>query len=135
MPRPVVFTAETRARLLARIEMGTSLSAAAVASGVSANTAKAWLARGRREDSGAYAAFAAAVEAARAVARARPEPMGADELERLVSEMARAGSVQAAKLRWEMLRASAATTSGASEPVASSKIDELAGRRRAGEIA
>jgi hypothetical protein len=34
-----------------------------------------------------------------------------------------------------MLRASAATTSGASEPVASSKIDELAGRRRAGEIA
>lgn len=134
MPRPAVFTAETRARLLARIEMGTSLSAAAVASGVSANTAKAWMARGRRETSGPYVDFVSAVADARSAARARPAPMGADELARVVSELARAGSVAAAKLRWEMLRADA-VPAVASEPVAVSTIDQLAARRRAGEIA
>jgi transposase len=131
-----VFTPEARARVLARVELGVSFEEAATAAGLKVDTVKGWLARGRREDAGAYADFAAAVAAARAVARARPEPMGTDELERLVSEMARAGSVQAAKLRWEMLRAaSAPAASREPAPTARSKIDELAARRRAGEIA
>ena len=66
---------------------------------------KAWLTRGRREDSGDYAEFAQAVEEARAVAAVRPEAMDDEELARVVSQMPRACSVQAAKLRWEMLQA------------------------------
>lgn len=135
MASRAVFTPEAVARVLARVELGVSFEEAATASGLKVDTVKGWLARGRREQSGAYAEFAAAVAAARAVARARPEPMGADELECLVSEMARAGSVQAAKLRWEMLRAEAVPTAARSAPTARSKIDELAARRRAGEIA
>jgi transposase len=129
-----MFTPEACARLLARVELGVSFEEAATAAGVKVNTAKAWLARGRREDSGAYAAFAADVEAARAVARARPAPMDAAELARVVSELARAGSVAAAKLRWEMLREAAASAAAREPvPVTSSTIDQLAARRRAGE--
>jgi ketosteroid isomerase-like protein len=50
-----------------------------------------------------YAAFVEAMDEARLAARARPEPMDVDELARVVSDQARAGSVQAMKLRWEML--------------------------------
>jgi hypothetical protein len=50
--------------------------------------------------------------------------MGADELARVVSEMARKGSVQAAKLRWEMLRA----PNGQEAPDAD-EFDELKARR------
>jgi hypothetical protein len=119
--------------VLARVELGVSFEEAATAAGLKVDTVKGWLARGRREDAGEYADFAAAVAAARAVARAAPAPMDAAELARVVSETARAGSVQAMKLRHEMLRAEAAPAGGAAEPIAQSKIDELAARRRAGE--
>jgi hypothetical protein len=55
--------------------------------------------------------------------------MDADELAVRVSEMVRAGSVQVAKLRWEMLRAS----SGPDEPAEDdpfAEFDELARQRQ-----
>lgn len=131
-----LFTAEARARVLARVELGVSFEEAATAAGVNAHTARAWLARGRREDSGPYADFVSAVADARAVARAAPAPMGADELARVVSELARAGSVAAMKLRHEILRAEAVAATPAARAVvghAVSTIDQLAARRRAGE--
>ena len=51
--------------------------------------------------------------------------MNADELARVVSEMARRGSVQAAKLRWDMLTA---TEEPDKEPA--DEFDELKERRR-----
>lgn len=60
------------------------------------------------------------------MARARPAPMGEDELAAVVSELARAGSVQAAKLRWEMLRATIAAEDQADPLV---ELDRLALRR------
>jgi hypothetical protein len=52
--------------------------------------------------------------------------VGDEELARVVSQMARKGSVQAAKLRWEMLRAS----DGQERPEAD-EFDELKARRAA----
>jgi hypothetical protein len=60
--------------------------------------------------------------------------MDESELARIVSAMARGGSVQAAKLRWEMLRAPQGSASEPDEderladPLA--ELDELAQRRR-----
>ena len=67
-----------------------------------------------------------AVDAARAMAGARQAPMDEDELAGVVSELARAGSVQAAKLRWEMLRAAIAAEDQADPLV---ELDRLALRR------
>jgi hypothetical protein len=47
-------------------------------------TAKGWLTRGRRGQGGEYTEFVEAMDDARAAARARPEPMDADELARVV---------------------------------------------------
>ena len=118
------FTPEIRGALLERIAAGVSLSDAARAAEVREATVKGWLTRGRREASGDYSDFARRVDEARAAAEERPEPMGTDELAIVVSEMVRKGSVQAAKLRWEMLR-------GADEePEApADEFDELKARR------
>jgi transposase len=99
------FTPEVRGALIERTGLGLSLADACRSVGVREATVKGWLTRGRREGSGDYAEFVAAIERAREAARERPDPMDADELARVVSEMARKGSVQAAKLRWDMLTA------------------------------
>lgn len=127
------FTPETRGALLERFAAGVSLRDACRAIELREGTVKGWLTRGRREDSGAYAEFAAAVEAAREEAAARPEPMDADELARAVSQMVRGGSVAAAKLRWEMLLRNhgenrEGVTDDGDDPLA--EVDELAKRRR-----
>jgi hypothetical protein len=123
------FTAEARTAIVARVEVGVPFEDAAQAAGVPANTAKAWLARGRREDSGAHADFAVAVDQAREAAQSRRVPMDEDELARVVSDAARAGSVQAMKLRWEQIRA-AKNIGQEEKPGPQSKVDELAARRR-----
>jgi hypothetical protein len=120
------FTPENRGSLIERTAAGVSLPDAARATGIREATVKSWLTKGRRESSGEYAEFAAAIDRARESARSRPEPMDADELARVVSEMARKGSVTAAKLRWEMLRST--DEEDASEPV--DEFDELRLRRR-----
>jgi transposase len=120
------FTPENRGALIERTAAGVSLSDSARATGIREATLKSWLTKGRRESSGDYADFAAAIDEARESARSRPEPMDADELARVVSEMARKGSVTAAKLRWEMLRDAASDDDHA--PV--DEFDQMKERRR-----
>jgi transposase len=119
------FTPETRGALLERVAAGVSLRDACRAVGLRDGTVKGWLARGRQEGSGPYSEFAEAIDQARQAAKDRPQPMDADELAQVVSEMARNGSVQAAKLRWEMLRASEG-----GERAPGDILDELEARRR-----
>jgi hypothetical protein len=116
------FTPEVRRALVERTAQSLSLADACRSEGLRLNTVKGWLRRGRREDSGPYADFAQAIEQARARSASRPEPMDADELAQVVSQMARKGSVQAAKLRWEMLRAP-----DAERPERGDEFDELKG--------
>jgi hypothetical protein len=111
--------------------MGMSFADAALAEGVKVPTAKTWLARGRREGSGDYFEFAQAIDRARVEARTLPEPMGCDELLRVMSNFARNGSVQAGKLVWEILTTGEQPAEDEpANPLA--EIDELARRRRAG---
>jgi hypothetical protein len=118
------FTPEHRQGLLERTAQGVALADACRAEDLRLNTVKSWLHRGRQEDEGPYADFAAGIEQARAAASAAA-PMDADELAQVVSQMARKGSVQAAKLRWEMLRASEGDVKPAGDI-----LDELEAKRR-----
>ncbi len=120
------FTPEVRGALLERVASGVSLRDAARAVGVREKTVRSWITRGRRDGTGSYAEFVTAIEAARARALARPQPMGRGELAAVVSRMARGGSVQAAKLRWEMLRAEQ-TDAVNGDPMA--ELDQIAGLR------
>jgi transposase len=120
------FTPENRGALLERFAAGVSIPDACRAAGISHKTVKGWLARGRQESEGEYHDFARAADEARAAAAARQPPMDEAELAEVVSRMARRGSVQAAKLRWEMLRA----PDGQERPPAD-EFDELKARRAA----
>ena len=125
------FTAETRGGLVERTAAGVSLPDACRALELREQTVKSWLQRGRHEGSGPYAEFVAAIENARASSAARPGPMDAAELARVVSQAARAGSVAAMKLRHAMLAAEQgdddATGDNNDDPLA--EVDELARRR------
>ncbi len=96
------FTPEVRAAITARVELGASYVDAARAAGVKPATAKTWLARGRREDTGDYHDFATGIEQAREQASSG-QPGDAAELKRRVWAMVEAGSVEAAKLYHRML--------------------------------
>jgi len=112
--------------VLAAVEAGCSLADAARQAGVAERTVKRWLARGRREQAGAHQEFTEAVEKVWA-ARELPssdEPMDGHELRVSVSEAARAGSVPAMKLYWEMLLADRER-----RPNPLAEFDELARRR------
>ncbi|MDQ3647479.1 MAG: hypothetical protein M3433_02640 [Actinomycetota bacterium] len=122
------FTPEVRGALIERTAAGVSMRDACRVLELREKTVAGWLARGRREDSGPYADFVRAIEAAREDARSRPEPMTVEEHRLAVSEAARQGSVQALKLYWEMLRARDTEEPAVPGPV--SKIDELAAKRR-----
>jgi hypothetical protein len=119
---------EACAAIIARVEQGVPFKDAARAAGVKYETARSWLGRGRREDSGPYAEFAQAIEQARHSA-VTGASMDADELAQVVSEMARKGSVQAAKLRWEMLRVADEREAAAARYL--DEFDELKARRAA----
>jgi hypothetical protein len=123
-----LFTDEARSQVLASVSLGVSLDDSARAAGVSPRTLRSWIERGRREDAGAYAAFVQGIETARQAARARPEPLTAEEHRLAVSDMVRAGSVTAAKLYWELLKADPPDEADESEPA--SVIDMLARKRR-----
>lgn len=119
------FTPEVRGGIIERVAAGISLADASREVNVRLGTVKGWLKRGRSEAETDYAEFAQRVEQARQGAAERPQPMDADELAAVVSQMARKGSVQAAKLRWEMLRA----LEEAPEPAETDEFDELRTRR------
>ena len=83
------FTPEARGALIERVASGVSLADVARAIGVREKTVKGWITRGRREDEGAYAAFAPRIGQARREADEPPEPMDADELARAPSQAPR----------------------------------------------
>jgi hypothetical protein len=92
------FTDETRATVLGYVAAGASLADAARRAGVREKTLTGWLARGRREDLGPFAAFAADVADARRRAQQSPGPMSPSEFREHLERAVRAGSVQAMKL-------------------------------------
>ncbi len=98
------FTTERRTQIIEAVAAGVSIADAANAAGVRHTTLKEWLAKGRADDApDDFAAFAAAVDGARRASDERPEPMTRDELKHVVSDMARRGSVNAAKLYADIL--------------------------------
>jgi transposase len=86
---------------------GLTIAEAAKAAGVAHKTVKNWLAKGRAElknGGGPYADFVLSIEDVRRQAEEKKQPMTEDELELVVSESARAGSVAAQKLYYEILQ-------------------------------
>lgn len=131
MARPSKFNPEARAVLIGGIANGLTLEDAARAAGVGTQTVKTWLRRGRKEESGEFAEFARAVTESRD--KALPEPLTEDEHRRLVSAIARKGSVQALKLYWEIILADRDANETEDEQPADplAGVDELAERRAA----
>jgi len=99
------FTPEICEGLVELVIDGLTIKDAARAMEVREKTVRNWLAKGRSEEGGPYAAFAEAIDEAQQEAEVREEPMDRDELLLVVSKAARKGSVQAMKLMEEMLRA------------------------------
>ena len=122
------FTPESRAIVVHELTTGLNLVEAARAAGLNEHTLKNWLTRGRKDESGDYADFNDAVEEARKTAL--PEPLTEEEHRRIVSAVARKGSVQALKLYWEMIRADQDQAESQTEPL--DAVDELASRRAVG---
>lgn len=90
------FTPETRGELLAQIRSGMGYGAACESIGLSVNTGKGWLRRGRQEPDTEYGTFAQAVDAAREAAAAAE--MTDAEFKAHLNTAVRRGSVQAMKL-------------------------------------
>jgi hypothetical protein len=123
---------EAMSGIATRLEYGVSLADAARAQGVPPDTAKSWLRRGRAEQTGPYADFAAATKEARDRV-AEQTPLDYEELRKVVARAARAGSVQAMRLWWELLRETAEETAAAEEDDPFAEFDELARQRAARE--
>jgi transposase len=107
MTTPSQAFAEHGGAVLATLLAGVSAADAAEKHGITERTIARWLQRGREHSDGPYGDFAKAVDAARADVHHgghESKPMDEAELVRVVSERARQGSVQAMKLRWDMLR-------------------------------
>lgn len=91
-----------REGLLASVRAGVTVDEAARSAGVRVNTVRSWLSRGRKAPEGPYGRFAAEIDASRELKRL-PAPLELraltrDELERVLAEKVRAGSVQAMRL-------------------------------------
>ena len=97
-----LFTAELRGELLAQIRSGMGFAEACESVGLSVNTGKGWLRRGRQNPGTEYAAFADAVDQARDAAAAAE--MTTAEFQSHVNTAVRRGSVQAMKL-WLQINA------------------------------
>lgn len=129
------FTVEVRAALIERFAAGCSVADAARDGGVREKTLKTWLTRGRRGDSPAHVEFVERVDKARADSERRVSgAMDRAELLCVASRSARAGSVAAMKLVWDMVgKQPAQANDGKSEFDSDSikAMDELARRRSA----
>ena len=95
-----LFTAELRGELLAQVRSGMGFAEACESVGLSVNTGKGWLRRGRQNPGTEFAAFADAVDQARDAAAAAE--MTTAEFQSHVNTAVRRGSVQAMKL-WVQL--------------------------------
>jgi len=94
------FTTETRGQLLASVRAGMGFKEACESIGLSVNTGKGWLSRGRQHPGTEYSAFADAVDQAREAAAAAE--MTTAEFQSHVNTAVRRGSEQAMKL-WVQL--------------------------------
>lgn len=96
-----------REGLLASVRAGLTVDEAARLAGVRVNTVRSWLSRGRKAPEGPYGRFAAEIDASRELKRlpARSELLTRDELEGLLAEKVRAGSVPAMRLWVDLHRA------------------------------
>ena len=95
----IVFSEEVAEDIVGRIACGASQADAARAVGVNPRTLQVWLARGRREDAGAYSDFAAAVARARDVREQDLDwPMSLADVRLELERAIRAGSVRAAEI-------------------------------------
>lgn len=115
------FTPDTRASITASLRAGGSFAGACREVGLRQKTAEGWLTRGRREDEGPYAEFAAAVDEAREVVERAS--LSREDFEWHLAKAVRAGSVQAMKL-WAELNVKKGGDSG--EP---DLFDDLAAAR------
>lgn len=88
--------------LLGAIRDGLTLSEACSDAGLSENTAKTWLKRGRREDATEYAAFSEAVDRAREAAAS--DAMEEPEFLAYLNAAVRKGSINAMRLWWQVHR-------------------------------
>jgi hypothetical protein len=131
---PSKFTEDRRAAVLEALRAGVSLEDACRPLAVSAGTVSNWLSRGRREQGGAYAAFAADVDRARAGHERELAERGLDmdDLLRLLEGAARHGSVSAAKFLLERRDREAAGGRETNPSPTAGGFDELAQRRRPG---
>jgi transposase-like protein len=91
---PSKLTDEATERLVQSLRAGASIPDAAAFAGLSANTVKSWLRRGRREAGTPFARLAANVDAARAEWTAT-HPLNEADLLRLLEQAAMRGSVRA----------------------------------------
>jgi len=132
MPRPKKRDSgritEVGGTVVGAVAAGVSLADAARRAGISERTLYNWLKRGEHEPDSTYGMFAAAVAAARDHSTQAP-PMTDDALRVAVSRAARAGSIQAMRLYWEMLHADTGDEEAPDDPLLA--LDELARWRRA----
>lgn len=119
----------------AAIEAGASLADAAREAGCSPRTVERWLARGRADLHGPYGPFTDAVDYARGMQDLEDarETLDPDEHKALVTKAARAGSVPAMRLWWQMEKHEKESRRAASEDTLN-PLDELARLRRVREM-
>lgn len=114
-----------RAELIGLTRAGLTLVDACARAGLSENTVKSWLKRGRKEVGTDYADFADALDRARA--EAADALMDEDEFMAHLNKAVRTGSVQAMKLWWEINGGDDGEGEGSADP--QDEFDELASRR------
>ncbi|HYI37253.1 MAG TPA: hypothetical protein VEX39_11635 [Thermoleophilaceae bacterium] len=120
---------EVQAPLVAAVVNGATVAEAAVTVGAPYRTVKRWLARGRSESDSRYVGFAAAIDAARERSGAIEETdLSEQELEAVAWRAARAGSVLAMRLCWELLQRRRVANPSAEEQIFL-ELDEIALRR------
>jgi transposase len=95
--------------MVALVRSGLSVDEAASREGVNIHTVRSWLSKGRKEPQGRYGRFASEVDAMRSLQtlpdRSKLGAFTRDELERLLAEKIRAGSVPAMRLWVDLHRA------------------------------
>ena len=108
--------------LLASVRAGATVDEAARHEGVKVNTVRTWLAKGRKEPQGRYGRFASEVDATRQLQRlpqrSELQEFTYEELERLLAEKIRAGSVPAMRLWVDLHRAEFERSEQADDPFA-----------------
>lgn len=91
---------DAEAQIIEAVRAGASIDDAARQAGKAVGTVRRWLTEGRKHPSGKWSEFARVVDEARAAQRVEfgGEPMTHGEVERILTDAIRNGSLQAVKL-------------------------------------